>query len=153
MIDIPKLEASMFAELVHRVGGDRSAARLLNVSASAIADWRRGEMPPSWTLRLLWCAGPDGRAAAHLDLENELRIVYGQCNALRDELARTSALVNERISSLGAQVVRLQSENEELRRMIDAEGLADDLFHVRQRLDEMIRALKPPPRTPSLSLA
>lgn len=78
----PRLMPSDLDELVCRVGGARQAARLLGITPEIVADWDRSDGAPQMALRLLWYAGPDGRAAALLDTENELRAVTAERDAL-----------------------------------------------------------------------
>lgn len=75
------------AELVALAGGKTATCRALGISPRTLQRWHLGERPPLMALRLLWYAGARGRAAAALDLDNELRIVHAQNKALRDDLA------------------------------------------------------------------
>jgi hypothetical protein len=89
----PRFLGGELAELVCRVGGEPAACRLLTVSRRTLRHWRRIERAPLWALRLLWYAGPDGRHAAAIDAENELRTALGLADALQAELqaARSAA--------------------------------------------------------------
>jgi hypothetical protein len=132
---------SDFSELVCRVGGAMQAARLLGTTSKNVADWERSDRAPQWALRLLWYAGPDGRAAALLDTENELRAVVAERDALASESKRRAALLDERRAALAAQVKALEYENSELRRLANTTVIAADLEAVRSIADRLLRTL------------
>jgi ABC-type transporter Mla subunit MlaD len=90
-------------------------------------------------LRLLWYAGPDGRAEALLDMENELRGVAAERDAVVAELQRRRGLIDERSASLAAKVRALEHENCDLRRLLSAAELAAELAAVRSSMDRLLR--------------
>lgn len=144
MYDPPRLMPSYLAELVCRVGGARQAARLLGVNPETLVAWERSEGAPPMALRLLWYAGPDGRAEALRDTENELRAVVTERDAVVAELKRRRALIDERTASLAAKVMALEHENGELRRLLNAAELAAELEVVRSSMDRLLRKVAGP---------
>ncbi len=140
----PKLTPSDLAELTCRVGGAKQAARLLDVTPETLLDWERNDGAPLMALRLLWYAGPDGRAEALLDTENELRAVAAERDAVVAELQRRRGLIDERSASLAAKVKALEHENGELRRLLNAAELAAELEAVRMSMDRLLRKVAGP---------
>ena len=139
MFSPPKLMPSDLADLVCRVGGARQAARLLSITPETLVDWGRDEGAPPMALRLLWYAGPDGRAASLVDMENELRAVAAERDAVVADLQRRRDLIDERSASLAAKVKALEHENGELRRLLNAAELAAELAAVRSSIDRLLR--------------
>ena len=144
MFSPPKLMPSDLADLVCRVGGARQAARLLSITPESVVDWKRNDGAPVMALRLLWYAGPDGRAAALVDLENELRVVAAERDAVVADLQRRRGLIDERSASLAAKVKALEHENDELRRLLNAAELAAELAAVRSSIDRLLRKVAGP---------
>lgn len=140
----PKLTPSDLPDLACRVGGARQAARLLGVTSVTLLEWERTEGAPLMALRLLWYAGPDGRAEALLDTENELRAVAAERDAAVEELQRRRGLIDERTASLAAKVKALEHENSELRRLLNATELAAELEAVRTSMDRLLRKVAGP---------
>jgi hypothetical protein len=135
---------SDLAELVCRVGGAKQAARLLGITPEIVVDWERNEGAPPMALRLLWYAGPDGRAEALVDMHNELRAVATDRDAVVAELKRRRGLIDERSASLAAKVKALEHENGELRRLLNAAELAAELEAVRSLMDRLLRKVAGP---------
>lgn len=144
MFGPPKLMPSDLADLVCRVGGARQAARLLGITPEAVIEWERNDGAPVMALRLLWFAGPDGRAEALLDTENELRAVAAERDAVVADLQRRRDLIDERSASLAAKVKALEHENGELRRLLNAAELAAELAAVRSSIDRLLRKVAGP---------
>jgi transcriptional regulator with XRE-family HTH domain len=138
----PKLMPADLAELIFRMGGERKAARLLGVNRETLTKWEQNERVPQMVLRLLWYGGPDGRAEAHRDIENELRVIAAERDALASESQRRAALLDERRASLAARVKALEYENEELRRLLGSATIAADLRAVRSIVDRLLAALE-----------
>jgi transcriptional regulator with XRE-family HTH domain len=137
----PGLMPSDLAELVCRVGGAKQAARLLGITRETVVDWERNQGAPPMALRLLWYAGPDGRAEALRDMENELQAVAAARDAAAADYQRHRHLVDERRAALGARVKSLEHENEELRRLLDASELASGLDAIRSITERLVRTL------------
>jgi hypothetical protein len=105
------------SDLVCRVGGTKPAARLLGVTAETLTDWERTGRAPSMALRLLWFCGPDGEAALEEHFHRQLVLLAHERDALREELTRARATIDERRGALGARVIALQVENSQLRQI------------------------------------
>jgi hypothetical protein len=74
-------------------------------------------------------------------MENGLRRVAAERDALASESQRRRALVDERRAALAAKVKSLEYENEELRRLLNARELASELDAVRTIADRLVRVL------------
>lgn len=141
MFGPPALQPDILQDLVARYGGRRTAARLLGVAEAELTRWlQRGNAPPM-ALRLLWYAGPDGRAEALADIENELSAVAAARDAADAELQRRRNLVDERRAALAARIAALEHENAELRRLLDANALAGEIGAIASVADRLLRTL------------
>ena len=141
MLAPPKLMPCDLSDLVCRVGGTKPAARLLGVTAETLADWERREDAPQMALRLLWYCGPDGQAAADDQVHRQLELMALERDALREEVKKARALVDERRAALGARVIALQVENRQLRQICEERLPLGELKAVSARLLGMLQAL------------
>ena len=104
MFGPPALMPDAIADLVAGIGGPSAAAGMLCIPSAELARWLEAGDAPQIALRLLCYAGPDGRVAAQLDLENELRATAAERDALISEAQRRRALIDERRAALAAKV-------------------------------------------------
>jgi len=137
----PKLMPGDLSDLVCRVGGKKPAARLLGVTAETLADWERREEAPEMALRLLWYHGPDGQAAADDQVHRQLELMALERDALREEVKKARALVDERRAALGARVIALQVENRKLRQLSEERLPLGEIKEVSAQLLGMLQAL------------
>ncbi len=141
MIQAPDVSADRFADLVTFVGGIRPAARALRVSTAALREWLAAAEPPHWAGRLLWFHTSEAREAAAQDVVAELRYVSAERNSIRAELERRERLLDETKGSLLARVKALEFENQELRKLLHADALADEIGHAQAVLARLLRTL------------
>lgn len=137
----PKLMPCDLSDLVCRVGGTKRAAHLLGVTGEILADWDRREEAPQMALRLLWYCGPDGQAAADDHVHRQLELMALERDALREEVKKARALVDERRAARGARVIALQVENCRLRQLCEERLPLGELKAVSARLLGMLQAL------------
>lgn len=72
----PALGSNDLDTLIHWLGGDNLACKLLDITPRTLRRWRAQDYPvPQMALKLLWYAGPLGRQAADADLYNEVRLL------------------------------------------------------------------------------
>lgn len=121
-------------ELVRLVGGQARAVKLLAISERTFRRWHRERNVPLMVLRLLWYAGPYGRAEAEADMhfELKLRALHAEnATAQRDQLAAA-------LETMRQIVFQVEAANEELRQMFRDAGLTRELWSMRERLDELL---------------
>lgn len=139
----PGLMPSDLAELVCRVGGAKKAARHLGVTLEALTAWERTEGAPQMALRLLWFCGPDGELALSEHIHRKLQLLSTERDALREQLRRARAMVDQRRAALGARVIALQVENAQLRQVCQQGFPSAELKAVSVRLLDLLSALEP----------
>jgi hypothetical protein len=149
MITAPFLPSDEFENLVAYVGGPRVAAKALGVSTDAVRQWLGRRNPPHWACRLLWFHTAGGRNAIAEDIVTELRLVAGERDALRMERDQKARLIDENRAALAARVRALESENDALRKLLQADALAEQLAMASAILDRLLanlRGAQPSPR-------
>jgi len=95
MFGAPALADTDYAGLVSLAGGFATLRRALRYVPAE--ELRR---PSPAILALIWHAGPLGRAAAAIDLENELRAVQGENVALRAAVGRLQRQLTTALEAL-----------------------------------------------------
>lgn len=142
MISIPFIPASEFDRLVTHAGGPSLAAKALGVSVACVRQWINQRNAPNWAPRLLWLCSPEGRHAIADDIVVELRYVAGERDALRQEKERKERLLDESRAVLAARVKALENENDELRKLLQTDALADQLAIAGAVLDRLLQTLR-----------
>jgi hypothetical protein len=141
MISAPRLAAEDLERLVAFVGGPRVASRALGIPLAVLREWLNTKNPPHWAPRLLWFHTSDARNAFAEDIAVELRYVAGERDALRQERERREQLLDEGRATLAARVKALEIENHELRSLLQADVLTEQLVTARAALDRLLVAL------------
>jgi hypothetical protein len=147
MITAPRISSDRFSDLVAFVGGQRIAAKVLGTSISELRHWIERQQVPHWAGPLLWFHTSEGQNAVAEDVVGELRYVAGERDALRAERDRHHLLIDETRASLGARLKSLEQENLELRRLLQADVLAEQLSQAQAVLDRLLLALRSDERT------
>lgn len=150
MYTAPSLCPDDLEYLVRICGGLKPAASVLGVTPAQLKQWLRLQTAPAWSLKLLWYCSPDGRAAAEIDLHNELQLIAAERNALIREASRRAGQIDESAAAMKAEVEALVQENAELRRLLGADPVRDQIERARDQLDQLLRALASTRQAPSL---
>jgi hypothetical protein len=125
-----------------RSGGPSPAAKALGVSVTCVRQWINQRNAPNWAPRLLWLCSPEGRHAIAEDVVVELRHVAGERDALRQEKERKERLLDEGRAVLAARVKALENENDELRKLLQTDALAEQLAMAGTVLDRLLQTLR-----------
>ena len=150
MYTAPSLSPYDLEYLVRICGGPKPAANALGVTPVQLTRWLRLQTAPAWCLKLLWYCSPDGRAAAETDLHNELRLLAAQRDALIREAALRSKHIDESAATMRSEIEALEHENAELRRLLGADKVRDQVERARDQLDHVLITLASTRRAPSL---
>jgi hypothetical protein len=150
MYTAPNLTPFDLEYLVRICGGPTPAANAVGVTPAQLTRWLRLQTAPAWCLKLLWYSSPDGRGAAEIDLHNELRLLAAQRDALIREAALRSRHIDESAATMKSEIEALEHENAELRRLLGADKVRDQIERARDQLEHALMTLASTRRAPSL---